>query len=117
MRSIRWKKRYLTGNSKLDERNRALIALLTDLRDELGRVEHCQEMNELATRLVELAQQRLSNLSQDPEVVAESEAAIRNLLKNEFPLAALSTPACRECGLCDLMADKVGNWLSERSEM
>jgi hypothetical protein len=111
MRAIRWKKCYLTGDKRLDERNRTLVALLADLRAELSSTEHCQEMNELAARLAELTKQRLSRLPRNPGAEAETEATIESLLKHDFPLAALSTPACRECGLCDLMAGRVEKWL------
>jgi len=116
MRAIRWNKRYLTGDSILDERNKALVALLTDLRDELNRKEHCQDITELTSRLADLTQQRLSRLPENSGGLAESDAAVQNLLKNGFPLAAQSTQACRDCGLCDLMADRIANWLSEGSE-
>ena len=102
MKAIRWKKRYLSGDSKLDECNKALVALLADLRDELSKKEHCQDINELTERLSDLTKQKLSESAKGPEGGAEYDAAIRNLLKNDFPLASLSTPACRECGLCDL---------------
>lgn len=115
MKAVRWKKRYLTGNAKLDEHNQALVALLNELRDELSRKEHCQEINELTDRLSDLTGQRLSMLSEDAAGAGESDRAIRDLLKNDFPLATLSTPACRNCGLCDLVADRVGQWLSAGS--
>jgi hypothetical protein len=113
MRAIRWNKRYLTGDPALDERNRALVALVSDLHAELSSAEHCQDMNELAERLAAMAKERLSRLPRDPGVAGDSETAIRNLLKRDFPLAALSTPACRQCGLCDLMSERVERWLSE----
>jgi hypothetical protein len=113
MKAVRWKKNYLTGDSRLDDRNRTLVALVADLRQELSSTEHCQEMNELADRLVELTRQRLSSLSQDPSAEAASEAAIEDLLRRDLPLAALSTPACRDCGLCDIMAERVEKWLSD----
>jgi len=116
MKVVRWNKRYLTGDSKLDNSNIALVALLTDLRDELSRKEHCQEINELTDRLSDLTKQKFSKLPGDPGVGAEIDAAIRNLLKSDFPLASLSTPACRKCGLCDLVADRIAEWLSEGSE-
>ena len=115
MRAIRWNKSYLTGDSILDERNKALVALLTELRDELNRKEHCQDIIEFTSRLADLTKQRLSNLSENSGGLAESDASIQNLLKSGFPLAAQSTQACRECGLCDLVADRIGKWLSEGS--
>jgi len=116
MKAIRWKKRYLTGDSRLDERNKALVALLADLRDELSKKEHCHEINELTERLSDLTKQRLSESAKGPESGTEYDAAIRNLLKNDFPLASLSTPACRECGLCDFEEDRIANWLSRYSD-
>ena len=113
MRAIRWNKRYLTGDPVLDGHNRALVALVADLYAELNSVEHCQDMNELAERLAELAKERLSALPRDSGVVGTSETAIRSLLKKNFPLAALSTPACRECGLCDHLSERVARWLSD----
>lgn len=116
MKAIRWKKRYNTGDSRLDERNKALVALLADLRDELSKKEHCQEIIELTERLSDLTIQRLSESAKGPESGTEYDTAIRNLLKNDFPLASLSTPACRDCGLCVFEEDKVGNWLSQYSD-
>ncbi|MCB1750982.1 MAG: hypothetical protein KDI74_04595 [Gammaproteobacteria bacterium] len=113
MKKIRWNKRYLTGDSGLDDRNLALVALLSSLQDELRSKEHCQEINELTARLTDLVQQRLSG---DPRRSAESEATIRNLLQHEYPLAAVSTPACRKCGLCELEAERIAAWLSPESE-
>ena len=113
MRTLRWNKRYLTGDSRLDGRNQALVTLLADLRAELGRIEHCQDMNELADQLVGLTKQRLAKLSKNPGVDAESDEAITTLLETDFPLAALSTPACRECGLCDLLEARVAKWLAD----
>ena len=113
MRVVRWNRRYLTGDSKLDNHNRALVALLTDLRDELSRKEHCQEINELTTRLSDLTKQKLTTSQKDASSGQEFEAAIRSLLKNDFPMASLSTPACRNCGLCDLVADRIAKWLSD----
>ena len=116
MKSIRWKKRYNTGDSRLDERNKALVALLADLRDELSKKEHCQEIIELTERLSDLTIQRLSESAKGPEGGTEYDAAIRNLLKNDFPLASLITPACRECGLCDFEEHRIANWLLSYSD-
>ena len=113
MRAIRWSKRFDTGDPAVDRRNRALVGLVGDLRTELKRAEHCQEINELGDRLTELARRRVSESPTDPAGAARTEAEIRELLERGFPLAALSTPACRDCGLCDLMAERVKGWLDE----
>ncbi len=115
MRNVRWKRRYLTGDAVLDARNQSLVTLLTDLRAELERAEHCSEIKELYTRLADLTADRLADAAEKPAAYADSDAAIRSLLENEFPLASLSTPACRDCGLCDLIADRVEAWLSGRN--
>lgn len=116
MKATRWKKCYLTGDSRLDERNKALVALLADLRDELSKKEHCQEINELTERLSDLTKQRLSESATDSEGGTEYDATIQKLLKNDFPLASLSTPACRECALCDFEEERIANWLSQYSD-
>ena len=112
MRAVRWNKRYITGDRQFDDRNRDLAALFEELRSELSSVEHCQEMNELAARLRDLIKQRFAALPGDAGISHQSDKAIRNLLEHDFPLAALSTPACRECGLCDLMKERVEKGLT-----
>lgn len=104
MKSLRWKRRYLTGDKLVDTRNRALLELVTELGAEMKSKEHCQDMNELYARLVDSAQARL-------ETGGIDERDLEQLLKEGFPLAARSTPACKECGLCDLMEERLGKWV------
>ena len=113
MLNIRWKKRYRTGDARLDDRNQALVALLADIHAELGRKEHCAEIRELYAQLAVLTKERLSKLSKHSGASVDAENAIGTLLKNEFPLATRSTPACKDCGLCDLVEDRVRGWLAE----
>ena len=114
MRRVRWRDRYRTGAAEVDARNQALVGLLEELGAELRRKEHCQEMNEVYDELASLAQR---HLDQDPAGLARDNApgyaAVHEVLKARFPLAALSTPACKECGLCDLLQDRVRGWLGE----
>jgi hypothetical protein len=114
MKRVRWKSRYLTGRPDLDVRNRALVGLLDAFSQELSRKEHCQDMNAVYDDLASLAGERLE---EDPASLATAGAsgyaAVEGLLKTRFPLAALSTPACKECGLCDLLQDRIRGWLAD----
>jgi hypothetical protein len=112
MRPPRWKTRYATGEPTLDEQNRILFGLVEELGAELGRREHCQDMNELYRELLGLVQDQLER---DPAGLARNGAPgrteVETILRGRLPLAALSTPACRECGLCDLLMDRARAWL------
>jgi len=114
MSRLRWKSSYLTGRADVDERNKAVVALLTDLGLALKSKEHCQDMNELYADLVGVVAERLSGGAEAAAAqteVAGSDATIRHLVEKRLPLPARTTPACRECGLCDLLDEKVTEWL------
>lgn len=115
MKRVRWKSRFRTGEAETDARNQALVQLLEAFAAELTRKDHCQDMNEVYDDLATLAQ---SQLDSDPSALARDGApgyaAVQALLKTRFPLAALSTPACKDCGLCDLLEDRVRGWLAGR---
>ena len=117
MKRIRWKSQYTTGAPAVDERNRALVDLLDAFRGELARKEHCQDMNELYGDLSTLTQ---GQLEQDPAGLGQDGGggyvAVRDVLRTRFPLAALSTPACKECGLCNELEGRIRGWLGEPSE-
>ena len=114
MKRVRWKGRYASGDPAVDDRNRQLVGLLESFGGELARKEHCQDMNELYADLAGLAQR---HLEQTPADLGREDghgyAEVRDLLRRRFPLAALSTPACKECGLCDLMEGQIRGWLGE----
>lgn len=86
--------------------------LVIGLGAELASKEHCQDMNDVFDRLADLTQQRLKGLASGSPAEAENTAEIHRVLTERFPLAAISTPACRDCGLCDSMERKVRAWLS-----
>ena len=113
MRRLRWKTKHATGDPDADRRNQALVDLVNGLGTELARKEHCQDMNEVFGRLADLTGEHLEGLGAGSGVEAVNGAKIRRLLTEHFPLAARSTPACRDCGLCDLMEERVRAWLSE----
>ena len=116
MKPIRWKSKYLTGLPDIDQRHRALTDILNDLAKESGKVEHCQDMNELHARLVETAEGSLSHPKPSSSDEAQTEmqryqGEIRQLLKTSLPLPAKSGSACRHCGLCDQLDQRVTGWL------
>jgi hemerythrin len=114
MRPLRWKTKYLTGISEIDQRNRALTDILNELAKESGHLEHCQDMNELHSNLVEQVEARLSQkiLPTDiPVAMTHHDAEIRQLLATSLPLPAKETSACRQCGLCERLEQQVGEWL------
>ena len=113
MRRLRWKTKYATGDPDADRRNQALVDLVNGLGAELARKEHCQDINEVFGRLADLTGERLEGLGTGSGAEAANKAEIRRLLTERFPLAARSSPACRECGLCELMEGKVCARLSE----
>ncbi len=110
MRRIRWKSSWATGDREKDRRTRALVDLVSMLGGELGRREHCQDMTELCDRLGEAVWSYLEGVAAGSDSSGEE---IRRLLAERLPLAARSTPACRDCGLCDLLEDRVGSWLGD----
>lgn len=114
MKRVRWKPGYASGDPAVDERNRQLVGLLETFGGELTRKEHCQDMNELYADLAGLAQRHLDAA---PAALGRADghgyAEVRDLLRSRFPLAALSTPACKECGLCDLLEGQIRGWLGE----
>jgi hypothetical protein len=114
MKRVRWKSRYASGDPAVDARNRQLVGLLETFGGELARKEHCQDMTELYADLAELAQ---GHLDAAPAELGRGDghgfAQVRDVLRGRFPLAALSTPACKACGLCDLLEGQIRGWLGE----
>jgi hypothetical protein len=115
MKRMRWKGGYVSGDEVVDARNRALVGMLEGFAQELGRKEHCQDMNELYADLVELAGRHLET---DPVALGQDGGAgrveVAEVIRSRFPLAALSTPACKSCGLCDQLEAPIRDWLGER---
>jgi len=112
VRRVRWKSKYLTGDRRADERNKRLVAILHELDEELRSKEHCQDMEELYGALAEVTGKRLSGAEGAPSGVG-SDDAVRDLIRASLPLAALQTPACRDCDICDLTDEKVTAWLQQ----
>jgi len=111
VRRVRWKSKYLTGDRRADERNKRLVAILGELDEALRGKEHCQDMEELYAALAEVTGKRLSSAVAPSG--AGSDDAVRDLIRSSLPLAALHTPACRDCDICDLTDERVTAWLEQ----
>ena len=112
MRRVRWKSKYATGNHHVDERNKSLVAILLEIDGALKAKEHCQDMAELQAALTDMTGVRLAQ-GESVDDSRGSDEAIRDLLHDSLPLAALNTPACRHCEVCDLTEERMGGWLAQ----
>ena len=109
MRHLRWKRKYVTGNIRIDRRNKVLANLLHTVDQEMRTKEHCQDMEELYQTLVKVAEERFSK--GEAYIVSKgSDEAIRDLVRTSLPLNARDTPACRDCGICDLFKEGIMDW-------
>jgi hypothetical protein len=112
MRRLRRSSRRLTsGDPAIDARNQALVTIVTDMAAELQSTEHCQDMNEFYDDLVDLTEQQLEAAKQGELDVSESDAGMQVFLEERMPLPARDGPACRDCGLCDLLEEQIEAWL------
>jgi len=103
MRALRWKRQYLTGDAQADDRNRAVVACLNSLLDAARQHDHCREVEEVLDDITQQADQRLTEHDPQVDVVAEVRASVLRRL----PLPPHGSPACRQCGVCDLAQQKV----------
>lgn len=113
MRKLRWKRNYLTGIAWIDEGNEALACILTDIAGKLGEKEHCQDMEDLYGVLVQRVQEWLARKALIG-TERSFDAELEDLLARRFPLPALDTAACRDCGICDLTQAWLRQWLLQR---
>ena len=112
MRHLRWKSKYVTGNSQIDQQNKMLAKLLNAVDQACQSKEHCQDMEELYQTMVDVAEERFSQ----GEAYVDgrgSDEAIRDLVHARLPLSARDTPACRDCGICDLFKEGIMDWLQQ----
>ncbi len=112
MRRVRWKSKYDTGDRRLDEHHKALVAALLHVDSLLRSKEHCQDMEDLYRELTDMAGERLRDRRSFRQGRG-SDKAFQGLLTDGLPLAALDTPACRDCGICDLTGERIRAWLDE----
>lgn len=116
MRHLRWKRNYLCGIPSLDRPKQALYEGLQELQTEMDHREHCQDMEDLMDDLRgearNLFEEKAGNRKQAGGIVYEHMEAVAQTLSQHFPLAALDTPACRNCAICDHTDEWVRDWLA-----
>ena len=112
MRPLRWKSRFQTGNTETDRQKRAFFDCLNSLITAAGHREHCQEMEDFLGRNLTQAEQALLQPATTPDL---GQAFARQLLAS-LPLRPYGSPACRQCGLCDLAQQKVAEHLQAPAE-
>lgn len=101
-----------TGDPGVDGRHRALVGIIGEMATALQTTEHCQDMNDFYDDLVELAEQRFDDAAQGEWVETESDARFQEFLNERMPLPARDGPACKDCGLCELLEEQVTDWLA-----
>lgn len=113
MQRIRWKSRYASGDPDVDRQARALVEGLNDFITEMTRLEHCRDITELHTRLGAAVADTLSQAAgQDgTEVLANLHKQVNEIIAEGLPLPAKGTPACTNCGLCNLIDERMTDWL------
>jgi len=120
MRAIRWKSRYLTGIPETDRHIRALVDRLNEMAGEANTVEHCQDLNDIFSRITRLTEAMLTTLGESSRAVVDTvemfETELDKLLESELPLAARGTPACTDCCMCSLLEKRTRAWLGEAFE-
>jgi len=107
MRPLRWKGRYQTGDAEVDRRNRAFVDCLNRLIEAAGQREHCREMEDFIAGFSAEAERALQGHAGTADLGAEF---ARRLLTS-LPLDPYGSPACRQCGLCDLAQERIAEHL------
>lgn len=111
MRNLRWKQKFISGFNCLDQSKRQLYQELQNLQTEMAQKEHCQDMRDLMGKLNGQA----SNLFETnlPNQLKTHVTGVSQTLDQHLPLAALHTPACRACTICDRTDELLNGWLEQ----
>jgi hypothetical protein len=117
MRYLRWKRNYLSGFPVLDHAKKTLYEELQSIQAEMEQQEHCRDMTDLMGELNGLARDLFEadagNRRQAEGLIHEHRAAIARTLESHLPLAALDTPACRDCAICAHTEAHMRGWLEQ----
>jgi hypothetical protein len=117
MRHLRWKRNFLSGFAVLDHPKQALFEDLQTLQTEMQHKEHCQDMadlmDELSAEARRLFEAKAGSCRQAEGLMHNHALAITRSLDNHLPLAALDTPACRDCAICDHTGEMLREWVEQ----
>jgi hypothetical protein len=117
MRAIRWKSKYQTGISPIDDRTMALVDTLNEVAGEANQVEHCEDLNEFFDEITNATEDMLEKLNASSSDISGEvellEDEFRSMLVSKLPLAAKGTPACTDCCKCSLLEKRMREWLDE----
>lgn len=117
MRNVRWKSAYLTQIDCLDTAKTSLFETLRGLGDEVARVEHCQDIEDLLADLNARAAALYATPAPGPDAAARelgsAKIDVERILDRSLPLAALGTPSCHDCGICDAAGERLRGWLDQ----
>lgn len=115
MRNVRWKSSYLTRIDCLDTAKTTLFETLKDLADQVSRVEHCRDiedlLGELNTRATALYAAPAPDGASAARVLGPTREDLARILDQGLPLAALGTPSCHDCGMCDATGERLRGWI------
>lgn len=107
MQPLRWKGRYRSGDAETDRLNKAVVQCLNTLIEASRKREHCREMEDLLSTLVEQAETLLRQSGQAKNI----RDTLRDQLMAQLPLPNYATQSCHSCGLCDLAEMQVAEHL------
>jgi len=110
MRPIRWKSRYLQGNSEIDQRNKRLVGCFNQLLESASKKEHCKEMEEFLTATSLNLEE---NLQKNQAISEPLDSNFYIQIQQALPLKPYGSAACRKCGLCDIAQANVAEHLQE----
>ena len=117
MRHLRWKRKYFSGLASLDRPKQRLYQDLQVLQTEMEHNEHCQDMEDLMTDLNHQARRlfeaKAGTGKQVENILNEHTGAVQQTLEQHLPLAALDTPACRDCAVCAHTDVMLHGWLDQ----
>lgn len=120
MRKLRWKTKYRTGLSTLDDRKKALADSMNEFVAQANQVEHCQDLSDFFDQIATATESMLAKSSTSaPAAGGEIELLenqLRELLESNLPFGARGTPACTDCCMCSLLEKRTKAWLGDAFE-
>lgn len=109
MKQIRYKKKYLTGDTKIDKHHIELTQILNNIVTDASKIEHCQDLNELHQCLSSSAETLFKTAHTDSRLAHTK--VIAEIVSTHLPLSAKNGTACCHCNLCDRIEQQMNEWL------